>query len=231
MTGVQRPRVQTTPTTAEWAHSIARAWRQLLPYPPTVPALAVLWAQFALETGRGKSCFNFNLGNIKRVDGDGRDFVMLRTFEYVNGKRIDIDDSFRAFDSLDDGALDYLRFLCRPAYAEPWTCVVQGDADAFARALKRKGYYTAPVEEYARGIHSLAAEFTRVVGALPDEDTPVPDTIPETAEGRRTKSSQTMKAVNAPIVDWTPDTSGAATPLRGGSGEHTVRTEDPDLEP
>ena len=54
----------------------------------TIDALAVLWAQYALETGRGKSCFNGNLGNIKRVDGDGRDWMWLQTFEFINGNRI-----------------------------------------------------------------------------------------------------------------------------------------------
>lgn len=47
-----------------------------------------------------------------------------------------------------------------------------------------------------------------------------PDTLPSTPTS---KSSQSLRAVNAPIVD------GAATPLRAGEGERTIKPEDPDL--
>jgi hypothetical protein len=179
-------------------------------------ALSVLWAQWALETGRGRSCWNNNLGNIKHVPGDGRDWMWLDTFEFINGQRVDMPDKFRAFATLADGAFDYLQFLSRPAYALPWSFVLAGDGDGFARALKAKGYYTAPVEDYARNIRSLAAEYMRVASQHRDTDpapAPVdPVTVPDAPAPIR-RSSQRIAAVNAPIID------GPATPLRAGEGE------------
>lgn len=173
------PRIHTPASIPEWADAVAWAWRQLLPADPTLDALAVLWAQYALETGRGKSCFNNNLGNIRHVDGDGRDHMMLDTFEYIGGKRVDMPGAFRSFPTLRDGAVDYLRFLTRPAYADPWACVVAGDAEGFARALKSKGYYTAPVEQYVSGLRSLAAEFRHAAPEVHARDTdPVPPPVP-----------------------------------------------------
>lgn len=182
-TNNQVARVRTQASVAEWADAIAWAWRQLLPTDPTVDALAVLWAQYALETGRGKSAFAWNLGNIKRVPGDGYDYTVLRTFEYIDGVRVDMDDTFRAYPSLREGAIDYLRFLTRAAYAGPWARVVAGDAAGFAHALKVRGYYTAPENEYTAGLVSLANEFRRSVSEVPPPDTlrdtePAPPAVP-----------------------------------------------------
>lgn len=167
------PRIRTTPTTLEWRDGITAAWDMLFDSAPTVAALSVLWAQWALETARGRACYAWNLGNIKAVPGDGRPYCVLHTFEFIDGKRVEMDDHFRAFPTLLQGALDYLRFLSRPSYAEPWACVLRGDADAFARALKAKGYYTAPVEDYARNLRALAHEFTRISDAAPPTDIPI----------------------------------------------------------
>lgn len=40
-------------------------------------AFAVMWAQYCAETGRGRYCFNHNLGNVKHVRGDGFDYIAL----------------------------------------------------------------------------------------------------------------------------------------------------------
>jgi hypothetical protein len=174
MTGIEVARVRTTPTIIEWRDAIFAAWRYAVATgTPTVASLAVLWAQFALETDRGRSCFNWNLGNIKAVPGDGRDFCVLHTFEYIDNKRVEMDDHFRAHPTLVEGAREYLTFLTRPSYAVPWSFVLRGDADGFARALKDKRYYTSPVEEYARGLRGLATEFQRVSDAAPPSVIPL----------------------------------------------------------
>ena len=38
--------------------------------------VAVLWAQYQIETG-GSACWNWNIGNVKKVRGDGYDFHFL----------------------------------------------------------------------------------------------------------------------------------------------------------
>lgn len=165
MSGNEVPRVRTTPTIIEWRDAIAEAWDVAAFGEPTIAALSVLWAQFALETARGKSMFNFNIGNIKWTPG--RDYCVLHTYEFIGGKRVEMDDRFRAFPTLVDGARDYLAFLSRASYAEPWSCVLRGDPVAFAWALKRKGYYTASADDYASGLQRLAAEFMRTSDAAP----------------------------------------------------------------
>jgi hypothetical protein len=44
----------------------------------TKAATAVLWGQFCGETGQGVYCWNWNLGNVKHVHGDGFDYVSLK---------------------------------------------------------------------------------------------------------------------------------------------------------
>jgi len=191
------PRVSTKPTTGEWRAALLDA-AELLGITLDDDALSVLWAQWALETRRGDCCFNFNLGNIK-WSGEG-DWMWLDTFEYIAGRRVDMRDKFRAFATLGDGALDYLRFLCRPSYALPWAHVVVGDADGFARALRVKGYYTASVDDYAGGLRSLALEFRHALGEQAADPT----------------------ARQGPVAD--ADDGTAATPIRAGEGEHESDT-------
>jgi flagellum-specific peptidoglycan hydrolase FlgJ len=105
-------RTRTTPTTEEWRDAMVAA-ADRLGISLNDAALSVLWAQWALETGRGKSCYCNNLGNIKAVTGDGRDWCVLQTFEFINGHRVDMADKFRAFGTLAEGAYDYLQFLSR----------------------------------------------------------------------------------------------------------------------
>lgn len=166
------PRVRTKPTIKEWSDALSTVWEEVVvtPAEPTLEMLAVLWAQFALETGRGASCFNNNLGNIKAQAAWSGDYCVLHTFEFVNRKRIEIDDNFRSFPTLIDGARDYLTFLSRPSYREPFACILQGDPLAFAKALKAKGYYTAAVADYARGLIALSAEFLTLM-RLEEENT------------------------------------------------------------
>lgn len=44
----------------------------------TKEATAVLWGQYCSETGSGQYCWNYNLGNVKHVRGDGYDYVSLK---------------------------------------------------------------------------------------------------------------------------------------------------------
>jgi len=154
-------RVQTTPTIIEWRDAISAAWLDKYGTAPTLKALSVLWAQFALETGRGAKCYCWNLGNIMPGAGWIGDEEDLPTWEQVNGRRVDIVERFRAFTTLAEGARNYLDYLGRASYAKAWACVVAGDAAGFARALKALGYYTADVTQYANGLFSLASEFLR----------------------------------------------------------------------
>lgn len=60
-----------------YSRAVARAWRLLLGAFPTKAQAGVLWAQYGIETGAGPFCWNWNIGNVKHVAGDGHDYVAL----------------------------------------------------------------------------------------------------------------------------------------------------------
>ena len=137
----------------------------------------VILAQSAFETGRWRSCWNWNLGNVKRWRGDGFDFYQIRCSEIVNGREVFYDPpdpttSFRSFPSLAAGLGSYLGTL-EHRFAPAWPAVRAGDAVAFSHALKLAGYYTADEAVYTRGLVALFSELDQELpaelsGALAD---------------------------------------------------------------
>lgn len=102
-------------------------------------------AQAALETGWGRYVKGNNYFGIK---GQGQEFA---THEFVDGKRINIVDSFRAYDSMGDSFEDYGHFLTtQPRYAQAFKTK---DPEQFARELQGAGYATDP--EYASKLISI----------------------------------------------------------------------------
>ena len=182
------PVTRTTFTVRDYARAVVRAWRDYLGETPSREAVGCLWAQYALETGRGAFCWNNNIGNVKW--SPGHDHMMLRgTWEIVGGKRVVFEPPhpatwFCAYASLDDAMGEHLRLLREKRYASSWGAIERGDPTAFATQLKAKGYYTAPLEDYARGLRSMLAEFVRsgaYEGALDElgDVSPMADTLPE----------------------------------------------------
>lgn len=110
---------RTTHTLADYTGAVVAAWSRLYGSPPTEGTCGVLWAQYALETGRGSACWNNNIGNVKHVRGDGYDYVELpNTWEIIGGKKVifqppDPQTWFRVYDSLAEAMVDHLCFLER----------------------------------------------------------------------------------------------------------------------
>lgn len=129
-----------------------------------------LLSQWALETGRGRSCHCFNLGNVKGRPGgaDGHSWTFFRCDERLNGVRVWFDPPdpaccFRAYDSLDEGCADYLGQL-RGRFGFAWPAVLAGDPVDFAHRLKVARYYTSTEAQYARNLAALYREFDRTIG-------------------------------------------------------------------
>ena len=155
---------------AELAAALLAAWHYLFGEMPDRRVLLVLIAQSAHETGEWKHVHNFNIGNVKGGDGDGYDYTNFRCREKdKNGNDVYFDPPhpatrFRAFRTLLEGCVDLLRFLRgRKRYAAAWQALQTGDPVAFAKALKLGGYYTDPVEVYARGLRAYYAKYDREV--------------------------------------------------------------------
>ena len=116
----------------------------------------VLLAQAALETGWGKHISrdsegqaSFNLFNIKADKRWSGKTLDMNTMEFVGGKFIKEQASFRAYDGYGESFEDYVDFLkSNPRYGD---AVTQAKGDiAFAKSLQGAGYATDP--DYATKI-------------------------------------------------------------------------------
>jgi hypothetical protein len=58
-----------------------------------------------------------------------------------------------------DGVDRYVDFVANGRYSEAWGYLLRGDAVAYVHGLKKRGYFTAPEDVYARGVVSLQREY------------------------------------------------------------------------
>lgn len=69
--------VKRTPVTMpDYVRAVVRHWFRVGTGIPLEKSVAVLWAQYMIETG-GRSVWNYNLGNVKHIQGDGHNYQML----------------------------------------------------------------------------------------------------------------------------------------------------------
>lgn len=174
-------------TPSDVARALRAAWLRLFEVIPADQCIAVLMAQSALETGRWRSCWNYNLGNIKPGSKWQGDTCQFRLNEVIKGRVVWFDPphpqtTMRAYSSLTDAAADYL-WLLRRRFATAWTPVLNGDPIAFSQALKAQGYYTAPEPPYTKAVKSLYTEYLKLL--LSQESGPdlEPDAPPDTEPG------------------------------------------------
>lgn len=145
---------QRTPVTrADLRAAISRALERTDGKRPADQLVDVLTAHASLETASGDRMYNFNFGGIKGTSPAGSTAV-CRTHEVLGGKDVVIKDGFRAYGSLDEGALDYVRTM-KSRFGGALAPAARGDVNGFASALKSAHYYTASEADYARGLNSL----------------------------------------------------------------------------
>ncbi|MBX3206268.1 MAG: glucosaminidase domain-containing protein [Labilithrix sp.] len=146
---------QRTPVSrAELRGAIGRAHQKLTGRAASASMLDVLTAHASLETGSGSRMYNYNFGGIKGAGPTGETARCL-TREVEGGREIEIRDGFRAYRSLDEGAVDYVR-LMRDRFGGAVARAEAGDVDGFAHALKQARYYTADESKYASALRGLA---------------------------------------------------------------------------
>ena len=171
------PNLLTPCSSGEMMAALRLAWTETMGYEPAQGPLCVLLAHWALETGRGKSCHCWNIGNYKHVPGDGRDYTYYPCSEVLHGKVVHFDPSnaadrptccFRAYQIAAAGCLDYLWSL-RTRFSSAWPEVIRADPKAFSHALKIAHYYTANEAQYTAAMASLFCEFMK----LPMADHPI----------------------------------------------------------
>jgi hypothetical protein len=166
------PRVATPVEVPALLEALRRAWRALLDTTPSEDALALLAAHWAFETGWGKvGGWNWNLGNRKHVDGDGRDFFFQSCEEEINGKSVTLHPPdpgcrFVSLPTLADGAHDYLGLL-HGQYVKAWPAVEAGDPADFAHRLKTLRYYTDSEAHYTATLIACFMQAKRILAAIP----------------------------------------------------------------
>jgi hypothetical protein len=209
--------VLTPVTPKQVLDSLGNAWHELFAAEAHRTSLLVLLAQWALETGRGHSMHCFNLGNVKS-NGQAGDWCFFRCNEIINGKVVwfDPDDAgcrFRAFKTLDEGALDYMKTL-HQRFQKAWPADEAGDPAAFAHLLRMQNYYTADEGLYTRSLVSLFDEFSRTLA------TPTTTTLPDLFTVAGLQTALAKLGFDPGVVDGAegPETTAAVRHFQASAG-------------
>lgn len=124
---------------------------------------AIQTAQSIWETGWGQSVgvdkytgqLSYNLFGIKGKGPAGS--VTMRTWEVYNGIRYNVDDEFRAYNSIAESWVDYNEFLLEGHSRYQIVKDVKYDSTQVAWALSRAGYATDPT--YATNLIRLIEQY------------------------------------------------------------------------
>ncbi len=136
------------------ADALSRAWQSITGEQPSKRAVAVVTAQWAHETGRGRAMHNFNFGGIKGAGPAGLT-AQLETREGWGENAQRITASFRAYSTATEGAEDFISLLAR-RYPAALEAARAGDAESFVQRLHAGGYFTDNPAAYGRSVSSLA---------------------------------------------------------------------------
>jgi len=111
-----------------------------------IPA-QVIFAQSALETGWGRSAPQNNYFGIKGSGGT------QSTREYIGGRWVTVNDSFRGYSSMADSVDGYVDFITNPNSRRWGAARNAGTPEEAARAIAAGGYATDP--NYASKLMSI----------------------------------------------------------------------------
>lgn len=117
--------------------------------------VSVLIAQAALESGWGRHVKDNAYFGIKSHNTTGTT-TSFKTTEVINGKKVSMTDSFRAYKNFKEAAEDYGKFLTsnpryKPAFAH------SSDPYKFAEKIQAAGYATDP--RYAMKVKSIISTY------------------------------------------------------------------------
>ena len=134
--------------------ALGRALESATGRPPNGRAVDVLAAQVSLETAHGSAMYNNNFGGIKGASPRG-ETANYMTHEVLGGQDVTLQQGFRAYQSIDEGARDYVHVL-QTRFPQAYAQAVTGNVDGFAHALKQSHYFTASETQYAAGLRAAA---------------------------------------------------------------------------
>ena len=96
-------------------------------------------AQAILESGWGTSALARKSNNLFGIKGNGKNY---KTFEYINGKRVDIVDSFKVYPDWETSVADHSGLFLRLSRYQ--NLIGEKDYKKACRKVYEDGYATAP---------------------------------------------------------------------------------------
>jgi hypothetical protein len=173
--GVREVDAHRTPATmGDIRGALTRALQSSTGSTPSSRTVDVLAAQVSLETAHGGAMYNFNFGGIKGASPQG-ETANYMTREVYNGQSVTLQQGFRAYQSIDQGANDYVSVL-RTRFPQAYQQAIAGNVDGFAHALKQSHYFTAPEDQYASGLRAAAG---LPAGNAPTPTQAAPTSLPD----------------------------------------------------
>jgi hypothetical protein len=185
MIGIYVSPVRTAVTGSSLREALRENLTRLTGGEPSEHALTTLVAMSALETGHWKSCWNYNLGNVKASGTWPGNYTCLANVREVIGgvekwysptgetagkngptigQRYSVPPGhpqtrFRAYDGLAEGCTGWCEKLVK-GYQAPLEALLAGaDTDTFVAGLKSLSYFTASLENYQALIRALYAQY------------------------------------------------------------------------
>lgn len=156
---VERKKRATPMSPQDATRHLAWAWEKVTGEPATAEVISVFWAQWALETGRGRWMVDYNFAGLKGRAPDGG-WAHWWTWEEAKDGPRRVRAKFRNYASAEDGASDYVDMLLR-RYPRAVAAARRGEAANFILELDHGGYFTEIPKHYLRSVISLAREFRR----------------------------------------------------------------------
>lgn len=187
---------QLTPVSREeLAFLLRSSWHTMFDQIMTSNQLGILWAHIFLEIGGGKFIHNHNFGNIKKLSGKKyTSYECSEVLKDKDGIRKEFkfkpyhpQTLFAAWDSAQDGILDYIKFIKKPQYKLAFDALIKEDLNGYVSGLKAGGYFTADLAAYTRAvnvwnlIYKQSAEKLYAWEPAPKLDVPEPKKEPETS--------------------------------------------------
>jgi uncharacterized protein YlaN (UPF0358 family) len=133
--------------------AVAEAFKQVTGAMPSEELADTLAAQAWFESGQTGGLYNYNFGGVKGKGTTGQT-ALFATHEVINGETLAVKDFFRAYETLLDGAIDYVKIL-KGRYQSAIDAAQHGDVEGYVHKLKERGYFTGDEAKYKQFISSI----------------------------------------------------------------------------
>lgn len=197
----------------EFAQALREGYKRVFGNDPTAETLAGAWSQAVLESGRPVKLPNNNVGNIKATSGwveSGKPFFTKDTAEYTNSgeKYISHAAKWRAYPDAAAGAAGYWGLIGN-RYKQAMSWMSAGDPTSASVALGLKGYFTANIRLYAKGVTWLYKHFMEKIAPqllnLQSSPTAAPGEKPQVKNWRNEYSKEEKESILLNSVDVEQD--------------------------